>query len=576
MIEKKLSHKVFDLFLENIDRVMKHGLVIADLRNTNIIYMNAIAKKLLYLNRDASEQDSLLDLFGKEEAKLFLDGCANHIFETDRDKALKVSSLKAMHYLIVSMEDCTELLKLKEKNRQLSLLNEHLRGIYEVYSYDTLCITDEKGIVEFSGEACERHCGMTHEEIIGRDMHDLERDKVFYPAVTPKVIRSQKPEIVMQDTMTGATLCTVGIPVFDDQGHLDKVISISRDFANEIQIAKRMIDANTAQNYKYENARRKGDMQMITCSESIVELMQKMQKAANTNVTILIDGQTGTGKTLFASYIHKMSKRSGKAFVSVNCGSIPENLIESELFGYEQGAFTGADRNGKPGLIEMAQDGTIFFDEIGELPIQSQVKLLHILQEKALTRVGGRRPIKLNVRVVAATNKNLAEMVEAGTFREDLFYRLNVISFTIPPLLERRDDVPLLVTHFMNKYNQENDENKEITERAIQYLRGYNWPGNIRELENLIEMLCVTAANDKIDIKDLPSKIFCGNIPDEAKDRPITVRDIVTIKDAIADVEKQLIKISMEKCGSNHQRIANLLGVDRSTITRKINAYGLK
>lgn len=562
-----------ETILKNAERFIKHGLIAAELDSLKIVYFNQAAKDI-FVPREMDIGQPLSQFLNEKQIYEILSNRKESHVGIDNNRFLKVSASQDDSYVILTLEDQTERITLEEENKYLFLLNKQLREVYDVYSYDTICITDEKGIVEFSGEACERHCGITHKDIVGMDMRELEKDKVFYPSVTLRVIASGKEEVVLQESLIGVTLCTIGVPVFDEDGNLRKVISISRDFSKEIEIAKSIIEIRSMQ--AHEEEQRIESASIMTCSETVYGLMRKMSKAAKTNTTILIDGETGTGKTLFANYIHSKSKRSDMPFVVVNCGAIPENLIESELFGYERGAFTGANEKGKAGLIEMAQGGTIFFDEIGELPLQQQVKLLHVLQDKSITRVGGRHAIKLNVRVIAATNKNLYRMVEEGTFREDLYYRLNVINFTIPRLVERSEDIPLLITHFLHKYNKENEENKEITERAIHHLKQYAWPGNIRELENLIEMVCVITSGDMIDLKDLPAKIFRGDIPDEARARPVVVKKIVTIKEAIEVMERQLIKLSMEKCGGNQQQIANLLGVDRSTITRKINAYGLK
>ncbi len=548
-----------------------YGFAAADLKSCKIIYADPAFSQIV--NQGKGGELTSLDDFLDRDSLEQIHKCESRLeIKRDRYYCLQIQKAEEEGLILLGIYDMSKITRLEEENRNLFLLNKQLREVFEIYNYDTICIADSNGTVEFAGEACARHCGISQEDIIGMNMYDLEREKHFYPAVTVRVLESQKEEIIMQDTKIGVKLCTIGVPVFDEENRLSKVISISRDFSREIDIAKSMIKLSS-QEYQSDG---KEEVSVLTCDEKIYNLMEMMKRAAKTNATIMLYGETGTGKSLFANYIHNLSNRAGNAFISVNCGAIPESLIESELFGYEKGAFTGASSDGKTGLLERAQNGTVFFDEIGDLPLPQQVKLLHVLQDRAITRVGGNESIKLNIRVIAATNKDLERMVKEGEFREDLFYRLNVVSFEVPRLRDRKEDIFMLITHFMNKYNQENGSYKEISDNAIKYLSNYTWPGNIRELENTIEMLCVVTPENVIDVKNLPPKFFDKTNYIDEKKQSVEVKGISTLKKATAEMEKQLIELAIKKHDGNQQKIADELGVDRSTITRKINAYNLK
>lgn len=304
-------------------------------------------------------------------------------------------------------------------------------------------------------------------------------------------------------------------------------------------------------------------------SKKMKDVLEIVNRVAGSNATVLITGESGTGKELIANAIHYNSGRENKPYIKVNCGALPENLLESELFGHEKGAFTGAI-NKKLGRFERADGGTIFLDEVGEISLAMQVKLLRVLQEKELERVGGTEIIKVDVRIVAATNRDLEKMIEEGTFREDLYYRLNVIPIELPSLRERKEDIPLLANYFLNKYCEEiGRQGMKITNEALESLKNYNWKGNIRELENIIERLVILSTNSLIDKKDLPKELVINyelspefTLPEEG------------IK--LEDVEKDLIKQALEKCDYNQTQAAKLLGISRHTLLYRIEKYDIK
>ena len=362
-------------------------------------------------------------------------------------------------------------------------------------SFDGVWITDGEGKVLFANSANASLLGVSKAELEGRTTQQLLDEKIFSNSVILEVIR-QKKQIskISYNYHTRLTVLATATPIFDDVGNVKYVFNNVRDITalNELQNSLKSKDTIIQQQSRQlESMRiRLGEGTIIANSKAFNEVITLAQRvAAFDGATVLILGESGTGKEIISELIVNNSPRKDWPYLQVNCGAIPENLIESELFGYEKGAFTGADNKGHKGLFEAANGGTVFLDEIGDLPLHMQVKLLRVLQQKKVTRVGGTEPIALDVRVIAATNRNLEQMVREGTFREDLYYRLNVVSIFIPPLRERREDIIPLINHFLMVENQKYHTNKSIYSDTIDAFEGYCWPGNVRELENLLENL---------------------------------------------------------------------------------------
>ncbi len=309
---------------------------------------------------------------------------------------------------------------------------------------------------------------------------------------------------------------------------------------------------------------------------SMRKVFKLVERVADSDSTVLINGETGTGKGLIAKTIHHKSYRRVKPFVSINCGAIPENLLESELFGHIKGAFTGAT-SAKRGKFEAADGGTIFLDEIGDMSPDLQVKVLKVLEEREFEPVGGNKTIKVDVRIIAATHRDLEEEVQKGSFREDLFYRLFVIPIQLPPLRERLSDIPLLIEHFLNKLNAEKDTEVDgIADDAMQALIHHNWPGNVRELANLMERLVVLTGEGRIEMDDLPSKIQPGAyIPGEKQLLPELTSEGLSLSTAVSEFEKNLIYQSLEQTDWVKNKAAKLLQVKRTTLVEKIKRYEL-
>lgn len=307
--------------------------------------------------------------------------------------------------------------------------------------------------------------------------------------------------------------------------------------------------------------------EVITTSSQMRRVVDLIRRVAPTDATVLLQGETGVGKSLIAKAIHQLSERADRPFVEVSCSLIPENLLESELFGYVPGAFTGAHPKGKVGLVEVANSGTLFLDEIGDLPISLQGKLLFLLQERKFTKVGSPRPLAVDIRVIAATHRDLEKMVQSGLFRQDLYYRLNVISVTVPPLRERVDDIPQLALLFLERFQRKYKKHRSFSREAMAALMSHAWPGNVRELENAVEHAVITSNTPVIQPDDLPVRL--GDTGFQAVRYPDRVR---LLKDTLEDVERHVYALARKQFGSTRE-MARALGVNQSTVVRKLNKY---
>lgn len=337
----------------------------------------------------------------------------------------------------------------------------------------------------------------------------------------------------------------------------------------------RLVQENTALKAKLQELR--GASEIITVNPQMKALLEKVKAVAQTTATVLIQGESGTGKQLVAKAIHDLSPRVNNPWVEINCGAIPKELMESELFGHEKGAFTGALQT-KKGKFELANGGTLFLDEIGELPLDLQVKLLHILENQRFSRVGGTKILETDVRIVAATNRNLAQMVEEGSFRQDLFYRLKVVHLEIPPLRQRPEDIPVLVQYFLQKHEQLNVyglQNLTISSEAIQALREYSWPGNVRELENIIQQSIIFVQDGQIKLEDLPDEIVKNSIPKAMTKEELQMEKKLRTEKILREIEYDFLTRLLQSTSGNISKAAQKSGYDRRQIHNMINKYGI-
>ncbi|MBP2656613.1 MAG: norR 3 [Firmicutes bacterium] len=449
------------------------------------------------------------------------------------------------------------------------LFNE-LRAIIES-SYDGIFVTDGKGIVLHVNEAYERITGLTTSDILGKNMRNLVASGYYDESVTLLVVEKRERITINQTVKGNCKILVTGNPIFDEQGNLFRVVTNVRDIT-ELANLQNQLQKTQEKTLKYKTelshlrAMQIRDNETIFRSPNMARVIELAMKIADVDSTVLINGESGTGKELIAKLIHKQGKSAVRPFIKINCAAIPEQLLESELFGYEGGAFTGAKKEGKPGLFELSHNGTLFLDEVGDLPFLLQVKLLRAIQEKEIMRVGGTKPIPVNTRIIAATHRDIAKMVKEGKFREDLYYRLMVVPIELPPLRERKEDIPLLTMHFVEKFNNHFGYNKIILPQVVDKLVEYCWPGNVRELENVIERMMVTAQGEELSM---------NNVPDTIWNKTFLPKRGTKLKEAVEQTEAYLLTESYKEYGS-WQKVAEALGVDRTTVFRKVVRYSLE
>ena len=375
-------------------------------------------------------------------------------------------------------------------------------------SFDGIFITDGQATPLWCNHSYEIISGLTAADVLGIPMTQLVATGVISHSATLKAL-NQGQAVTLEQTFTpGKQAVVTSTPIYDQDDNVCLVVTNVRDIS-ELTALQETLDHQRRLSAKYQQEMSVIRAQLMTTPQLVAEdpatlnLLRIVSRAAQLDTVVLIQGETGTGKERIATYIHQRSPRASKNFIRVNCGAIPENLAESELFGYERGAFTGANREGKPGLFEVANEGTIFLDEVGELSLATQTKLLRVLQEKEITRVGGSKPMKVDVRVIAATNRDLQKCVTEGTFREDLYYRLSVFPVWVPPLRQRKLDIPKLARSVIDELNQTYEHKKSLTAGAEATLLRYSWPGNVRELRNVMERAFIMSDGEQIQAEDL-------------------------------------------------------------------------
>ncbi|MGE7634905.1 sigma-54 interaction domain-containing protein [Bacillus paramycoides] len=436
-----------------------------------------------------------------------------------------------------------------------------LQDVFE-YAFDEIFVTDDKGIVVRVNSMCERHYQLSAKELVGKHVQELQKEGIFYPSATLEVIEKERPVELVQTTKSGEYLHVRTRPVFDEQGNLRRVISYSRDLTELYQLRKKVEEMdNQLKTYKKELRETYEHEGLIFKSIAMQKIVETIKKVSVVDSTVLVLGETGVGKSRLVRHLHEVSHRKNESFYEINCAALPTNLIESELFGYSGGSFTGANREGKKGLLESAHKGTLFLDEIGEMPLEIQSKLLQVLQEKTFRPVGGRDLKKVDVRIVAATNRDLSEMVKEGTFRKDLYYRLNVIPISIPSLRERTEDILPLVYHYLHHFNKKYGRDVKLAPSTLQMFAGYPWEGNNREIENVIERIVITA-DDFVTVEDLPLSMQEATVEQSGQ----------SLYRMLEEVERNIILKAYKTYGSSY-KVAEFLQISQSAATRKIKKF---
>lgn len=430
---------------------------------------------------------------------------------------------------------------------------------------DAIFIDDAQGYTIWINKASEELYKIKRKDIIGKHVSFLEQEGIFTPSVARIVMEQKKEVSTIHENKDGKRLLTTGIPIMDADNNMSKIITTTHDITELINLQNELESVqNTLSGLKAQ-----GDYSDIVAnSPSMYNVIQLTRRLSNIDSTVLITGESGVGKGVIAKLLHENGSRKSHPFVKVNCGAIPENLIESELFGYESGAFTGSRKDGKKGLFETAEKGTIFLDEISELPLNLQVKLLQVIQEREITKVGGVDSIPIDVRIISATNTDLMALVHEGKFREDLYYRLNVVPISIPPLRERPEDIIPMIRIFLNQYNKKLKEHKEIDSKTIAILMKYTWPGNVRELQNIIERLVITTKGTMILPENLPSFIHETTSGIDIASTAV----VKSLKKALDHAEREILLKTQEKYITT-RAMAKALGVSQPTVVRKLQKH---
>ena len=441
--------------------------------------------------------------------------------------------------------------------------------------HDGIWIINGNGITLYANKALKRIAGISPKDVIGKHVTVPMMQGKFTSCVTLSALNEKKTVTQFDDYSNGKHCLNTSTPILDENGNVTRVVAIIRDMCEYDDLHKKVLDAEqTVKQYKGELKKFENGSKYIGTSKTFQNCLDQLKKVAKSTSSVLLLGETGTGKSLAASFIHEHSNRKDKPFIAINCAAIAESLIASELFGYEKGSFTGADQAGKKGYFEQADKGTLLLDEIGELPLSVQAKLLHVLDNYGFHRVGGNTLINVDVRIIAATNRPLDELVRRKEFREDLFYRLNILNVNIPPLRERQEDIPELAKSFLADACKRLNTIKSFAPKTLLALSSYTWPGNVRQLRAAVEYLAAMTEGNIIRPTDLYPYVFPEK-PAENINTSITNINDKTLEEAIFELEYTMIKDTLVQEGSTY-KAAKKLGISQSTVVRKAKHLGIK
>lgn len=449
----------------------------------------------------------------------------------------------------------------------IAIQNNALHQIID-NSFDGIFVTDKNGLVLLTNSAHERISGIPSYKLEGHYMKELVDQNLFSISLTEDVIKQKKTITATQTSSSGREYSITSTPIFDASGQVQNVITNVRDISELISLEKELDHTREIKEKYRIKLSQSNDNSIVIGGEKFAKTMDLAKKVANKNSAILIQGETGVGKDVVARYIHQCSDRRDEEYLSINCGAIPPNLLESELFGYVAGAFTGASSHGKPGYFELAKGGTLFLDEIGELPLNLQSSLLHVLQNGEIIRIGDTKKRKVDVRLITATNRDLKQMVKENRFRMDLYYRINILTIYIPPLRERLDEIPAIAESYLNKLNVRYGTNKMMTHHFIKYLCKHDWPGNIRELQNFIEQQYIISDTDILDVSNLFIQLPDADIDDF--DANVSVSGLPPLNDALDQVRAILLERALKTYGTTY-KAAEALGISQPSFSRMYN-----
>lgn len=557
-----------------------HSGVVSVNRNGLICFTNRAAEEMLHLCAD--------DLIGQpaEKALPFLDFASSlkhfqvikgqHCFVNEKTLIVNYIPLVNEENLSGCMaifQDITDFEQVAQELESVKSLNQTLDTVLQI-AYDGIVVVDHDGKITMVNDTFSRFFNRARHELLGQDIQEIVENSRLHI-----VARTGVAELNDIQAIRGKNYVVSRLPIIKENQVIGAVGKLSLGQPKELkQLAERLESMESQLSYyrnELNNMRKKPSLcrfeEIIAVSPQMREIQEEARQAAKSRSSILLLGESGTGKDLLAQAIHMESSRRNMPFVKINCAAIPEPLLESELFGYAPGAFTGAQKNGKPGRFEMANKGTIFLDEIGDMPLPLQVKLLRVLEEMAFEPIGSTSTVNVDVRILAATNQDLDELIKYGRFREDLYYRLQVIPIRVLPLRQRKEDILPLAFHFLDKYRLVLGKNiRDFSERTLFLLENYYWPGNVRELENVVERAANFASEGLIEEKHLPSTVhqFFGSTC--IKEGSVDNLGPEYYRQQVSEAEIQAVKIALQATGGNKKKAAELLGISRSWLYIKL------
>ena len=570
---------------QQIFNATSNGIIATDVSGT-IVYINQKAEKMLGCNAEKHTGifiSELLPITGPQVMECLKTGRSKwgqHVIGEKLDMVLNITLIrqgKKIDGTVCNFQDMKQLKISPDEMESSSYLNKQLKTIIKA-SHDGIWVCDGQGKVIDINEASEKLNGIHAKHIIGKNVTDLVNGGLFDRSVTLEVLETKRQVSVIQKIKrTKKILLATGTPAFDDKGNIFLVVVNERDMT-QLNAIQKQLEKSRMVTEKYKNKLAElsllelKDQEIVAEDKKMRQVLSLALKLAHLSASdILILGESGTGKGLLAKFIHKNSHRNKKPFIQINCATLPENLLEAELFGYEKGAFTGARQEGKAGLFELAHEGTLFLDEIGDLPHSLQAKLLKYLDDHEVMRLGGLKSKKIDCTIIAATNRDLEGLVQQKRFRRDLFFRLNTFTIRIPPLRERTDDIFELVSFYMQKYGKAFRLSRRISPDALKMLQAYPFPGNVRELKNILKKAVVMSENESVDEMIRQSlSADAGHCVTPS----INAHQGKGMTDQIFDVEKEILQNAMTRCKSTRE-MARYLKISQPTVVRKLKKHRL-
>lgn len=490
-----------------------------------------------------------------------------------------INNVEGSSKLTIFILPLTESVSLNQEIDKLDNLKKELDEVINS-SFDGIVISDAKGKIMYQNPAYERITELSTEFCIGKNLQSLVDKGIIDVSASLKAIKGNRAITISQKIKTGKSVLVSAVPIRNKQGEIIKIVNNVRDLTqlNNLETEIQQLEIKN-QRIHEELQQLKGisdpKYSIIAHSTQMKDVIDRALRVAQIDSGVLIQGPSGVGKEKIVDLIHRNSIRKDGPLIKINCGAIPESLLESELFGYESGSFTGATKKGKAGLFEAANNGTIFLDEIGEMPLQLQVKLLRILQEREVVRIGGTTPIQVDVRVIAATNRNLSDMIEETKFREDLYYRLNIIPIKIPPLEQRVEDIIPLIYHFTNNLNIKYGLNRSFSSEVLETFVNYKWPGNVRELQNIVERVVLMSQHSEITMDDLQRELNLNSDSIQVSNSNTLITHHLPLKDQVESFEESIIREAI-KIYPSIRKAAIALKIDQSTLVRKLQKYKIE